>query len=50
MKHEMNRIQTKDLFIGLYRINKVALSSYDNKKYILKDEYIRLSNFHKSTR
>ena len=28
----MSRIQSKDLFIGLHRINKVALFSNDDKK------------------
>ena len=44
--HEMNRIQSKDNNIGSYRINKISLSSYDDKRYIPKDEYSRLSHFH----
>ena len=32
MRHKMNRIQSKDHTIGLYRINKIFLSSYDEKK------------------
>ena len=32
MRHEMNRIQSKDHNIGQYRINKVSLSSYDDRK------------------
>ena len=49
MRHELNRIQSKAHNIGLYQINNF-LSSYNDKKYILKDGYSRLSNFHKSTR
>ena len=36
-----------------YRISKnlfyTIIKTYNYKKYILKDEYTRLSNFHKST-
>ena len=42
----MNRIQSKNHNIGSHRINKISLSY---KQYILKDEYSRLSHFHKST-
>ena len=48
MRHEMNRIQSKNHTIKSYRINKFPLSSYNDKKYILKDGYSRLSSFHKS--
>ena len=30
----MNRIQSKNLDIGLYRTNKISLSSYDDNIYI----------------
>ena len=33
MRHEMNRIPTKDHNIGTYRINKISLPCYDNKKH-----------------
>ena len=46
----MNRIQSKNHTIKSYRINKISLSSYNDKKYILKDGYRRLSYFHKSIR
>ena len=48
MRHEMNRIQSKNHNIGSYRSNKISLS-YDDKKNILKDVYSRLSYFHKFT-
>ena len=41
----MNRIQSKDYNIGFNRINKIYLSSHDDK-----DENSRISYFHKSTR
>ena len=37
MRHEMNRIQSKDDNIESYRINKISLYSYGDKKHILKD-------------
>ena len=36
MRHERNRIQSKDPDIGLYRPNKFSLSCYDDEKYKLK--------------
>ena len=50
MRHEKNRIQSKDHIVAWYNINENSLSSYDNKKYVLKDGYSRLSHFHKSPR
>ena len=35
--------------MGSYRINKIYFSSYNHSKYVLKDEYIKLSCFHKPT-
>ena len=34
IRHEINRIQGKDHDIGFDRINKISLSSYNDKKYI----------------
>ena len=48
MRHEINRIQSKDHILGSYRINESTLPSYVDKKYILKDRKSRLSHFHKS--
>ena len=45
MRYEMNRIQSKDHNIGTYRINKISLPCYSDKKHILKDGYSRLSHF-----
>ena len=39
MNHEMNRIQSKNHNKGNCRINKVSLSCYNDKKYILQDGY-----------
>ena len=35
----MNRIQSKDHRIGTYEINKILLSSFDDKIYILNIRY-----------
>ena len=34
IKHSMNRIQSKDLRIGAYKINKIPLPCFDDKIYI----------------
>ena len=46
----MNKIQSKDNNMGLYRINKNSLSSCNHKNHILKKGCSSLSSFHKSTR
>ena len=46
----MKRIQSNYYNMGSYKIDKTSLSSYNDKKIILKDEYGRLLHFHKSTR
>ena len=48
MRYDMNGIQSKDHNIGLYTVNKINLSSYNDKWCILEDGYSRLSHFHKS--
>ena len=45
MKVEMNRIQSKDHNMRWHRIHKIALFSYNDKKYILKGGYGSLSHF-----
>ena len=47
MRYEVNSIQSKDRNIGLSRISKISLISYDNEKYILKDGCSRFSYFYK---
>ena len=37
--HSMNRIQSKDHRIGTYEINKILLSSFDDKIHILNIRY-----------
>ena len=35
----MNRIESKDHKIGIYEINKISLSCFDDKIYIQNNEY-----------
>ena len=42
LMHVMNRIQSKYQAIGTYEINKIYLSSFDDKIYILNNGYDKL--------
>ena len=48
MRHEVNRIQSKNYNIGWYRIIKIYLSSYNDWKYILKVAVIDMRYFARS--
>ena len=39
LTHSMNRIQSKNQKIGTYEINKIYLSCFDGKIYILNNGY-----------
>ena len=39
MRYSMNRIESKDHKIGIYEINKISLSCFDDKIYIQNNEY-----------
>ena len=43
----MKRIQSKLHKIGIYGVNKISLSCFDDKRYILNDGIITLAYFHK---
>ena len=49
MRHDMNKIQSKDNNIATYGINKIYLPCCDNKKHIPEDGYSMLSHFYQST-
>ena len=38
-RHSINRIQTKNQWIGTYEINKISLSMFDDKMHILSNRY-----------
>ena len=44
----MKRIQSKKCKLGTYEIDKISLSCFDNKRYILDDGIHTLSYFHKN--
>ena len=46
-RHKMRRIQSKKHKIGIYEINKILLSCFDNKRFVLDDGIHALAYFHK---
>ena len=49
IKHKMKRIQAKKHKIGTYEINKISLSYFDDKRYVLDDGIHTLAYFHKDS-
>ena len=47
IRHEMKRIQAKKHKIGTYEIDKISLSCFDDKRYVLDDGVNTLPYFHK---
>ena len=47
MRHKMKRIQAKNHKIGTYKIKKISLSCYDDKRFVLIDGTDTLAYFHK---
>ena len=45
-RHKMRRIQSKKHKIGTYEINKISLSCFVNKRFILDDGIHTLPYFH----
>ena len=45
----MKRIQIKKHKLGIYKTDKIFLSCFDNKKYVLDDGIDTLSYFHKNS-
>ena len=43
----MKIIQSKEHEIGTYDINKISLSCFDDKRYIVNDRITTLAYFHK---
>ena len=44
----MRRIQSKKHKLGTYETDKIFLSCFDDKRYVLDDEIHTLSYFHKN--
>ena len=47
IRHKMKRIQAKKHKIGTYEIDKISLSCFDYKRYVLDDGVNNLAYFHK---
>ena len=47
--HKMKRIQAKKHKIGTYEIDKISLSCFDDKRFVLDDEIHTLAYFHKDS-
>ena len=47
IRHKMKRIQAKKHKIGTYEIDKISLSCFDEKRYVLDDGVNTLAYFHK---
>ena len=49
IRHKMKRIQAKKHKIGTYEINKISLSCFNDKRYLLGDGIHTLAYFHKDS-
>ena len=49
IRHKMRRIQTKTHKIGTYEIDKISLSCFDDKRFVLDDEIQSSTYFHKDS-
>ena len=49
IRHKMKRIQSKKHKLGTYEIDKISLSCFDDKIYVLDDAIYTLSYFHKNS-
>ena len=49
IRHKMKRIQSKKHKLGAYEIDKISLSCFDDKRYVLDDGIYTLSYFHKNS-
>ena len=50
LRHKMRRIQSKKNKIGTYEINKISLSCFDNKRFVLDDGIHTFAYVHKELR
>ena len=48
-RHKMKRIQSWKHKLGANEIDKISLSCFDNKRYVLDDGIYTLSYFHKNS-
>ena len=48
IRHKMRRIQGKKHKMGTYEINKISLSVFDDKRFVLNNGIHALAYFHKN--
>ena len=49
IRHKMKKIQSKKHKLGTYETDKISLSCFDDKRYVLDDGIHTLSYFHKNS-
>ena len=49
IRHKMKTIQSKKHKLGTYKINKISLSCFDDKRYMLDDRIGTLAYFHNNS-
>ena len=49
IRHKMKRIQSKKHKLGTYEIDKISLSCFDDKRYVLDGGIRTLTYFHKDS-
>ena len=49
IRHKMKRIQSKKHKLGTYEIDKISLSCFDDKRYVLDDGIYTLTYFYKDS-
>ena len=49
IRHKMKRIQSKKHKLGTYEIDKISLSCFDEKRYLLDNGIYTLAYFHKDS-
>ena len=49
IRHKMRRIRAKNHKIGTHEIEKISLSCFDNKRFVLDDGIHTLAYFHEDS-
>ena len=49
IRHKIKRIQSKKHKLGIYEIDKISLSCFDDKRYVLDDGIYTMACFHKNS-
>ena len=49
IRHKMKRIQSKKHKLGTYEIDKISLSCFDDRRFVLDDGIYALAYFHKAS-